>query len=461
MHHASTDVLVAGGGPAGAAAAIALAQSGLRVLLVERSTYGSFRPGEALPPYTSLLLDQLGVRERFLASDARPAFAIRSAWGAAELAEQHFILNPYGDGWHIDRRRFDAMLADAAVDAGATVVRGATVSEVARVDDGFAAVIAGPGGSRREQARVIVDATGRGARVARALGARAVAYDRLVGLMGVLAPGAAIDEESEVLLLEATADGWWYSAPLPAGGLLVAFMTDSDELARSGLRPGTRWARALSGARHTSARAEKFLHVEDVRVRRASTSRLDRAAGDGWIAVGDAASAYDPLSAEGVCKAIESGLRGGDAVGAHLTGNNAALANHAARVDVDFQHYLRERARYYGVETRWPGSLFWQRRRAPDPESLPLALDPRAFVVAVQGAPAAAFAAAEGLLAHADAAWLATMCAEPLAAHELLARFKARGPLPVPDRSLIAALQLLIAGGAMRVVGPSTGARAA
>lgn len=45
-----------------------------------------------------------------------------------------------------------------------------------------------------------------------------------------------------------------------------------------------------------------------VRVRPAESSRLDRAAGEDWLAVGDAASAWDPLSSQGVYRALVTGL---------------------------------------------------------------------------------------------------------------------------------------------------------
>ena len=51
---------------------------------------------------------------------------IASAWGQAELYDNDFIVNPHGPGWHVDRRRFDAMLARAAEESGVEVLRGAS-----------------------------------------------------------------------------------------------------------------------------------------------------------------------------------------------------------------------------------------------------------------------------------------------------------------------------------------------
>ena len=117
-----------GGGPAGSAAALALARRGRSTILLERSNYGGQRVGETLPPAIQKLLVSLGVWGQFLADGHSPSFGTESAWGRADLHANHFIFNPYGSGWHVDRARFDAMLARAAEDAGASVYPGAQLT---------------------------------------------------------------------------------------------------------------------------------------------------------------------------------------------------------------------------------------------------------------------------------------------------------------------------------------------
>src|SRR5207247_1983896 len=94
----------------------------------------------------------------------------------------------------------------------------------------------------------------------------------------------------------------------------------------------------------------------------ANSSRLDRVTNGNWLAIGDAAMAFDPLSGQGVYKALESALRSAKLIREYWTGNKSALRDYAAAVEKDFNDYLLMRGNSYAMEQRWPESVFWQRR---------------------------------------------------------------------------------------------------
>ena len=123
------DVIIIGGGPAGTAAAISLSQLGYKAALVERSDYNKIRFGETVQPEVKKLLNQLGVWAKFVEDKHFPASGIQSAWGQDELYEKNYIFNPYGNGWHLDRLKFDTMMVKAAEDKDVYVLRGARVEQ--------------------------------------------------------------------------------------------------------------------------------------------------------------------------------------------------------------------------------------------------------------------------------------------------------------------------------------------
>lgn len=366
------DALVLGGGPAGAAVAIALARRGLRTSLVERDPRPRARVGETLPPSARVALEALGVWPGFVAAGHERATGNRSAWGSGKLEEAAFICSPYGLGWHIDRPRFEAMLLDAAEAEGVTVLRGVRLDEVSF--DGRAwRMTAG----RPLTSRFAVDASGRGAFLARLCGASRVSIDRLVASVQFLdredgehesesggdAAGGA-DPQGCFTLIEATALGWWYSARIPGGRLIAACMTDGDLVARAELRSSEGWRRGARDAPITSRRLAAY-SASDARPRlwAAHTSRLNAVVGGGWLATGDAAVSFDPLSSQGITTALESGLDAADAILAHLEGDGEALGRYAAQIIARYRAYLVERARYYGAEGRWRYAPFWRRRQ--------------------------------------------------------------------------------------------------
>ena len=95
----------------------------------------------------------------------------------------------------------------------------------------------------------------------------------------------------------------------------------------------------------------------------APTYLLDAVAGDRWLAVGDAAAAYDPISAQGIHKALSDGLQAAEAIAAVLEGDTQQLDEYRSSVAARFDNYLSVRNYFYGQEQRWPNSPFWRRRQ--------------------------------------------------------------------------------------------------
>lgn len=361
------DALVLGGGPAGAATALSLVRRGHTAALVESAGYGRERIGETLAPPGRELLAHLGVGEPFFAAGEHvESYATRAVWGDDVLAENPFVLSPHGRGWQLDRRRFDALLVDAACAAGTDLYLGMRLTRARRIPGDGAGwrleiePLAG-GTAQLLKAMIVVDATGRGARFALAQGARKLVEDRLVGVCGVVEDVPAGREPG--VLVEACRDGWWYSALLPRERALVAFLGDADHVAARGLRAPTAWAAALRRSTHTRARIAGVRWPLCLAVRSARTQRLDRIAGRGWLAVGDAAATVDPLSSQGILKALRGGIFASYAIGDALGGDAHALGRYTAFVAAEHDDNLAARAHHYGAERRWADAPFWFRRR--------------------------------------------------------------------------------------------------
>jgi len=346
---------------AGAAAALSLSESGWETIVLDggHSSHAAIG-GETLPGAARPLLERLGVLDAFAHGPHLAARARRSCWGEAAPAERSALFTPYGGGWHLQRERFDAMLRDAATARGARFLRG-RMRSIAR--DGRSFELSLGDAPRRVRARGVVDATGRTAAVARRLGAVVKRSDRLVAACARSAGeigAAAADERDAVSFVEATRDGWWYSAPTPEGVYAVQFVT-LPELWSAERRMSAR----LACAPHTAARVGE-LAAEPPNVVVAHSASTSPSAGRGWVAVGDAAGAYDPLASAGLLSAMLSGMRAAQALATWLREGDATLLDtYAAMQQRAFERYLDQRARLYASERRWPRAPFWTSASGP------------------------------------------------------------------------------------------------
>jgi flavin-dependent dehydrogenase len=370
------DAVVIGAGPAGSATARWLALGGLRVALVERTRFESARIGESLAPQVQEHLRGLGVWSEFLALSPLPSWGTSSVWGETAPREHSHLLSPYGSGWHVDRRAFDHMLAQAAVAAGASLFEGVAVNQsVYREGYWSLRTTSNPplanGNSPALCARVLIDATGRRAQIARALGGQHILFDRLVA---VASRFAGIDAtEQGHLVVEAAREGWWYSAPLPNGArqddnaMIAMLMTDADLCRRLRFNHDEIWQALLQSTELTQRRVASAQRVSKSQVHCAHSQRLrrDHASNAGpWLAVGDAALSVDPISGSGVLRALRTGRSAANAVSALLARPShcqPTLAAYEAEHDEECTKYLLERAQYYASEQRF-ATPFWRRR---------------------------------------------------------------------------------------------------
>jgi flavin-dependent dehydrogenase len=357
-------VVIVGGGPAGASIALSLTRAGLSPVLLEAHDGARTKVGECLPPSANLLLGRLGLVER-VSRASLPSHGNRFLWGAQEPAERDFIFGTGGTGWQLDRRKFEEELAGAAVEAGAQWRYGCRVVGCSRDGRGWKLEVSTPRGVETCRADFVVDASGRAARLARLLGVRRIRYDRLIGVAAYFQSGGGGDSFT---LVEAVASGWWYSAWLPGGKLVVVYMTDSDLVDHSAARHADGWRALLETAKHTRRRVAEggCRRPTTPRVLAAHPARLSAVAGEGWLAVGDAAVAHDPLASYGISAALGGGFYAASAIVNYLGGSRDALRAYAQLVDRAFAQYLLMHHDRYLLEQRWPHEPFWRRRHTPD-----------------------------------------------------------------------------------------------
>lgn len=372
------DVVVVGAGPAGSATAITLAKFGRRVLLVEERESSSFKLGETLPPAS------IGLVKHFLGDPDDPEQELPglfrtagnvSRWATDKADLTDFFFTSTGFGLCVDRLAFDEALRSRAVAAGATLLKGVRFRSCKRIGDGpfkWQLTLTSEPRSQQHHAHYVVDCSGRRAVVARSLGVRIADPDDLLFAFAQWFSRAGTDND-RYTRIEAAPHGWWYSNRLPGTEgnetkRLVVWHTDKD-------LPTARIASDRHGLVHLLKsstliapllEAGGYRPCGSVRGAPANSQRLEHFCGDDWMAVGDAAQAYDPLSSQGIDKALSTGSHAGHMI--HYTLTDRPQGNeYVNRYDQQqrqlWQTYTSRRSFYYGIQPRWSDHLFWQRRR--------------------------------------------------------------------------------------------------
>jgi flavin-dependent dehydrogenase len=372
------DVAIAGGGPAGAAAAIVLARAGLRVLLADAGGAHRFKIGEGLPPSARHLLHELGALDRILADGHRASHGTFAFWGGDTPHANDFMFQLHGHGLQLDRKHFDGAMLEHAQASGAEAVRDAKLSLLSPASNAVSHRLQLGTASAEAiiECRWLIDATGRPATLARQLGATRARNDALLAFHMRLAAQQnstrADNDQDGRTWVEAVENGWWYSVLLPSCERLVAFLGDADLVDRRTLLTRDGLWQALQDAPHLSelCREHGYAPAPDSAPHGADacSSRLDRAAdmdvdGKGWLAVGDAALAFDPLSSKGISNALYTGLRAAHSVLDALRGDREALPRYDTHLREIFRVYCEQLAGFHAIETRWPHATFWKRRQ--------------------------------------------------------------------------------------------------
>lgn len=364
---------VVGGGIAGAAACLALCKLGVRPLWIAPPAAALDKPGEHLAAAARPLLKRLGADD-LLQSDAhRPAHALVSVWGSDKPIERSSMAHLEGPPMVLNRPAFEKALVERALDCGANSIPAALTS-AERLGEAWQLTT----GERSLRARFLLDASGRKALVA---GNRAQRFraDRLAALFCFLDRDDDADVEvTRATLIESVEQGWWYAALLNDGRMALCYFSDGDLLPKAVTRQSAAFQRLLAETRFVSpwlASAGYRLGAPP-QIASAATTWIAPAAGADWLALGDAAAAFDPLSSHGMTTALWTALQGAEAAVASLAGDPKPLQRYTQQLAQAIQTYLNQQALTYGREARFD-SPFWGRRRrilaqseAPQPETL-------------------------------------------------------------------------------------------
>ncbi len=310
------DVVVIGGGPAGAITARQLALGGLDVVLLERQPMPRFQIGESLLPRTFDQLRDLGLGAQLeqlpRVTKGGAEFVVGHGLDAPSWAHFSEALDGTGEeSVNITRAPFDAMLVEAAREAGARVEEGVGVRGLNCLEEGRVELEAkGPEGSSRQwRARWLVDASGQATVVGRHLGSRqALPLERRVACFGHFrGVRRHAGEAGGYISIVICQEGWFWLIPLDDEHTSIGLVIDQEAARKSGVAAREVLAWGIERCPVVAERCQAAELVGATRVRADFSYSCRPYAGSGYFLVGDAATFIDPIFSTGVCLGMMSG----------------------------------------------------------------------------------------------------------------------------------------------------------
>ncbi|AXG71619.1 putative FAD-dependent oxidoreductase LodB [Kordia sp. SMS9] len=353
------EVIIIGNGIAGVTLAVLLQRKGISFALLHRKgEKPPFALGETLPPSVLPLLHELDLLSVFEENAYRKTYGYHSMWGSARVTDINFYHhNPYKNGLKINKHQTLERMRDLIRDDMISYDHG---FDVIHEEHGNTIVLAKNEGIKIVQGKILVDATGRNRAVLQKLKVESKIFDELVAL-SCHVPKLKHPKLTHEVYVESFKQGWGIVSALNETENICTIYTYKGHNILSQLKDVSRWKSVLS----ETVYFKDFIVADDaikIKGGNANSSVADQISGVNWLALGDAAMSFDPLSSHGITNAIYTSARAAKAIEKKLTeADEEVFPAYGKAMKTIFQQYLESKNQLYQQETRWKDADFWKR----------------------------------------------------------------------------------------------------
>ena len=341
MKATTHDVVVIGGGPAGASAATMLARGGQRVLVLEREKFPRYHIGESLIPFTYQPLERLGLIPKMQASAFQKKYSVVFVQPNGHATQPFYFFTRYdrdtvAQTWQVLRSEFDQMLLDHAREHGAEVHEQVRVTELLRDNGRIVGVraIQADGAEVEHRAPITLDASGKESFAA--VRQRWRVKDPYLNKVAVWTyyqgskrePGI---DEGQTTVAFVPNKGWFWHIPQHNDMVSVGVVAEGKYLTRGGVKdPKAIFEREVNENLWIQEHLSVGRQVGAHHLTSEYTHHARYCGCEGLLLIGDAFCFLDPVFSSGLMLALKSGVMAADAVHEALVARDVSPARFAA-----------------------------------------------------------------------------------------------------------------------------------
>ena len=331
------DVIVIGGGPAGATTSTLIAQKGHKgSVFSERAKFPRFHIGESLIPETYWVLKRLNMLDKMKNSPFVKKESVQFVSQHGKLSEPFYFHDHRPEDcsrtWQVLRSEFDTMMLNNAREHGVDAREGARVREILFEGERAVGVRVQHDDGRDEEvrAKVVVDASGQSALIGNRFNLLVKDGDLKKGAVWTYWKGAYRDsgrDEGATLVVQTKGKkGWFWYIPLHNDIVSVGIVRGFDELFAGNRDHETIYNEEVANCAEVKRRVSMGTRCDKFYATKDYSYRASRCAGEGWVLVGDAYGFLDPLYSSGVLLALKGGSMAADAITEGLAKGDTSAA---------------------------------------------------------------------------------------------------------------------------------------
>ena len=351
-----TEVVIFGKGIAGLILSFLLSRNNIKHVIIDRSGEGkTFGYGETLPPSALPLLQRLGLLQLFEENSYRKTFGYHSCWGSDQVTNINFYHHhTFKNGLKINKQKILSALEKAAQSKIISYCKSATTSYKST---GIQSILLD--GKTEVQGNLFVDATGRKRALLKMFNIDSIAFDSLISFSCHL-PKLKHSKLVHEVYVESFEQGWGIVSALNKIENVFSIFTIKGSQAHKGLGKYENWKSILSDTKYLKDFLVDKIHPKIIGGN-SNSSKPQKVTGENWLALGDAAMAFDPLSSHGITNAIYTAMIATDSIKQKLIDNDSnALTIYEDTINQIFDQYLSSKNQLYVSERHWNDSPFWK-----------------------------------------------------------------------------------------------------